>query len=168
MTFMKANRIIITTSVHFGICCRSFQDVFLDVDCFGVYTLFCLVICVRVGRCSLETFWIGIFSLNLDEGFAWSDGSPVSILIFHQICLLKKSWGLYTCFLGFYSSCWKRTLILQTFIWLLNLITISKITATHLNTWKWCAFHYDLQLSAQHSNIFSFSRIKYEHIMSEH
>ncbi|NXR28021.1 MRC1 protein, partial [Cinclus mexicanus] len=27
--------------------------------------------------------WLGIFSLNPDEGFAWSDGSPVSILIFH-------------------------------------------------------------------------------------
>ncbi|NXO79202.1 MRC1 protein, partial [Sitta europaea] len=34
-------------------------------------------------RCSFETVWLGIFSLNPDEGFAWSDGSPVSILIFH-------------------------------------------------------------------------------------
>lgn len=101
MTFMKANRIIITTSVHFGMCLRSFQDVFLDVDSFGVYTLFCLVICVSDTRCSFEKDWIGMFSLNPDEGFAWSDGSPVSILIFHQICLLKKSWGLYMCFLFF-------------------------------------------------------------------
>uniref|UniRef100_A0A8C2SXJ0 Macrophage mannose receptor 1-like n=1 Tax=Coturnix japonica TaxID=93934 RepID=A0A8C2SXJ0_COTJA len=44
--------------------------------------------------------WIGIYSLNPDEGFAWSDGSPVSTLIFHQICLVKMSWGLYMCFLA--------------------------------------------------------------------
>uniref|UniRef100_A0A8C2SYC1 Macrophage mannose receptor 1-like n=1 Tax=Coturnix japonica TaxID=93934 RepID=A0A8C2SYC1_COTJA len=43
----------------------------------------------------LVHFWIGIYSLNPDEGFAWSDGSPVSTLIFHQICLVKMSWGLY-------------------------------------------------------------------------
>ncbi|NXE05182.1 MRC1 protein, partial [Lophotis ruficrista] len=34
-------------------------------------------------RCSFQRVWLGIFSLNPDEGFAWSDGSPVSILIFH-------------------------------------------------------------------------------------
>uniref|UniRef100_A0A8C3EI87 Uncharacterized protein n=1 Tax=Corvus moneduloides TaxID=1196302 RepID=A0A8C3EI87_CORMO len=28
-------------------------------------------------RCMFETFWLGIFSLNPDEGFSWSDGSPV-------------------------------------------------------------------------------------------
>ncbi|NXN35615.1 MRC1 protein, partial [Rhinoptilus africanus] len=33
--------------------------------------------------CSFKRVWLGIFSLNPDEGFAWSDGSPVSILIFH-------------------------------------------------------------------------------------
>ncbi|NXO00786.1 MRC1 protein, partial [Rhinopomastus cyanomelas] len=33
--------------------------------------------------CSFEEVWIGIFSLNPDEGFSWSDGSPVSILILH-------------------------------------------------------------------------------------
>ncbi|KFU84339.1 Macrophage mannose receptor 1, partial [Chaetura pelagica] len=33
-------------------------------------------------RCSFNEVWLGIFSLNPDEGFAWSDGSPVSILIF--------------------------------------------------------------------------------------
>ncbi|NWR44647.1 MRC1 protein, partial [Regulus satrapa] len=30
--------------------------------------------------CMFRTAWLGIFSLNPDEGFAWSDGSPVSIL----------------------------------------------------------------------------------------
>ncbi|NWW74487.1 MRC1 protein, partial [Climacteris rufus] len=34
-------------------------------------------------RLVFAAFWIGIFSLNPDEGFAWSDGSPVSILVFH-------------------------------------------------------------------------------------
>ncbi|XP_074721575.1 macrophage mannose receptor 1-like [Strix uralensis] len=28
-------------------------------------------------RCSFQKVWLGIFSLNPDEGFAWSDGSPV-------------------------------------------------------------------------------------------
>ncbi|XP_051465466.1 macrophage mannose receptor 1-like isoform X2 [Apus apus] len=28
-------------------------------------------------RCSFNEVWLGIFSLNPDEGFAWSDGSPV-------------------------------------------------------------------------------------------
>ncbi|XP_031470280.1 macrophage mannose receptor 1-like [Phasianus colchicus] len=28
-------------------------------------------------HCSFERVWLGIFSLNPDEGFAWSDGSPV-------------------------------------------------------------------------------------------
>ncbi|POI30844.1 hypothetical protein CIB84_005405, partial [Bambusicola thoracicus] len=28
-------------------------------------------------RCRFERVWLGIFSLNPDEGFAWSDGSPV-------------------------------------------------------------------------------------------
>uniref|UniRef100_A0A8U7NHV1 Uncharacterized protein n=1 Tax=Corvus moneduloides TaxID=1196302 RepID=A0A8U7NHV1_CORMO len=46
-------------------------------------------------RCMFETFWLGIFSLNPDEGFSWSDGSPVSILIFRHICLLKILWHLY-------------------------------------------------------------------------
>uniref|UniRef100_A0A8C2SYK8 Macrophage mannose receptor 1-like n=1 Tax=Coturnix japonica TaxID=93934 RepID=A0A8C2SYK8_COTJA len=50
--------------------------------------------------CRFERVWIGIYSLNPDEGFAWSDGSPVSTLIFHQICLVKMSWGLYMCFLA--------------------------------------------------------------------
>ncbi|NXR67350.1 MRC1 protein, partial [Rhadina sibilatrix] len=36
-----------------------------------------------LSHCMFETVWLGIFSLNPDEGFAWSDGSPVSILIFH-------------------------------------------------------------------------------------
>ncbi|NWU97743.1 MRC1 protein, partial [Upupa epops] len=33
--------------------------------------------------CSFEKIWIGIYSLNPDEGYSWSDGSPVSIFIFH-------------------------------------------------------------------------------------
>lgn len=86
---------------------RKFNDVFLDVFCvagfcFDVYTLLCLAIFVSATRCSFQKVWLGIFSLNPDEGFAWSDGSPVSILIFHQICLLKMLWGLNTYFLGFY------------------------------------------------------------------
>nr|XP_009671984.1 PREDICTED: macrophage mannose receptor 1-like [Struthio camelus australis] len=32
---------------------------------------------IRDNRCSFEKIWLGIFSLNPDEGFAWSDGSPV-------------------------------------------------------------------------------------------
>uniref|UniRef100_A0A8C5J7G5 MRC1 protein n=1 Tax=Junco hyemalis TaxID=40217 RepID=A0A8C5J7G5_JUNHY len=39
-------------------------------------------------RCLFKIVWLGIFSLNPDEGFAWSDGSPVSILIFHHIWYL--------------------------------------------------------------------------------
>ncbi|XP_067418418.1 macrophage mannose receptor 1-like [Emydura macquarii macquarii] len=31
----------------------------------------------KKGGSFYSTFWIGIFSLNPDEGFAWSDGSPV-------------------------------------------------------------------------------------------
>lgn len=86
---------------------RKFNDVFLDVFCvagfcFDVYTLLCLAIFVSATRCSFQKVWLGIFSLNPDEGFAWSDGSPVSILIFHQICLLTMLWGLNTYFLGFY------------------------------------------------------------------
>ncbi|XP_027514430.1 macrophage mannose receptor 1-like [Corapipo altera] len=36
-----------------------------------------LIKAIRASRCSFETVWLGIFSLNPDEGFAWSDGSPV-------------------------------------------------------------------------------------------
>ncbi|XP_050184740.1 macrophage mannose receptor 1-like isoform X1 [Myiozetetes cayanensis] len=36
-----------------------------------------LIKAIRDTRCSFETIWLGIFSLNPDEGFAWSDGSPV-------------------------------------------------------------------------------------------
>uniref|UniRef100_A0A663EA94 Mannose receptor C-type 1 n=1 Tax=Aquila chrysaetos chrysaetos TaxID=223781 RepID=A0A663EA94_AQUCH len=50
-----------------------------------------------------QRVWLGIFSLNPDEGFAWSDGSPVSILIFHQICLLKMLWG-YLIYLPAYKT----------------------------------------------------------------
>uniref|UniRef100_A0A8C3N5U2 Uncharacterized protein n=1 Tax=Geospiza parvula TaxID=87175 RepID=A0A8C3N5U2_GEOPR len=32
--------------------------------------------------CIFEIAWLGIFSLNPDEGFAWSDGSPVRYLIY--------------------------------------------------------------------------------------
>ncbi|NXD11882.1 MRC1 protein, partial [Nothocercus nigrocapillus] len=32
--------------------------------------------------CRSYEIWTGLFSLNPDEGFAWSDGSPVSILFF--------------------------------------------------------------------------------------
>uniref|UniRef100_A0A8C0V6F1 Macrophage mannose receptor 1-like n=1 Tax=Cyanistes caeruleus TaxID=156563 RepID=A0A8C0V6F1_CYACU len=53
-------------------------------------------------RCTFEAVWLGIFSLNPDEGFAWSDGSPVSVLIFHHICLHKTLWDLYICFLDFW------------------------------------------------------------------
>lgn len=28
-----------------------------------------------------QAFWIGLFLLNPDEGFAWIDGSPVSIYL---------------------------------------------------------------------------------------
>ncbi|KFW86143.1 Macrophage mannose receptor 1, partial [Manacus vitellinus] len=42
-----------------------------------------LIKAIYAFHCSFETVWLGIFSLNPDEGFAWSDGSPVSILIFH-------------------------------------------------------------------------------------
>nr|XP_047917806.1 macrophage mannose receptor 1-like isoform X1 [Anser cygnoides] len=35
----------------------------------------------RDTRCSFEKDWIGMFSLNPDEGFAWSDGSPVRYTI---------------------------------------------------------------------------------------
>ncbi|NXW69030.1 MRC1 protein, partial [Hirundo rustica] len=42
-----------------------------------------LVQALRATRCMFDRVWLGIFSLNPDEGFAWSDGSPVSILIFH-------------------------------------------------------------------------------------
>uniref|UniRef100_A0A8C0UYT6 Macrophage mannose receptor 1-like n=1 Tax=Cyanistes caeruleus TaxID=156563 RepID=A0A8C0UYT6_CYACU len=53
-------------------------------------------------RLVFDAFWLGIFSLNPDEGFAWSDGSPVSVLIFHHICLHKTLWDLYICFLDFW------------------------------------------------------------------
>uniref|UniRef100_A0A8C2SV91 Macrophage mannose receptor 1-like n=1 Tax=Coturnix japonica TaxID=93934 RepID=A0A8C2SV91_COTJA len=46
---------------------------------------------ISISYCRFERVWIGIYSLNPDEGFAWSDGSPMS-------------WGLYMCFLGFYYS----------------------------------------------------------------
>lgn len=72
-----------------------FNNVFLDVFCVDVYTLLCPVISFSDTRCTFETVWLGIFSLNPDEGFAWSDGSPVSTLIFHHICLLKILWDLY-------------------------------------------------------------------------
>nr|XP_008161018.1 macrophage mannose receptor 1-like isoform X2 [Chrysemys picta bellii] len=32
---------------------------------------------IKKGGSLYSTYWIGIFSLNTDEGFAWSDGSPV-------------------------------------------------------------------------------------------
>ncbi|XP_032929413.1 macrophage mannose receptor 1-like [Catharus ustulatus] len=32
---------------------------------------------IRASRCAFEPVWLGIFSLNPDEGFGWSDGSPV-------------------------------------------------------------------------------------------
>ncbi|XP_044862469.1 macrophage mannose receptor 1-like [Mauremys mutica] len=32
---------------------------------------------IKKGGSSYSTYWTGIFSLNPDEGFAWSDGSPV-------------------------------------------------------------------------------------------
>lgn len=31
-----------------------------------------------------QNFWMGLYYLNPDDGFAWSDGSPVSNLIFHS------------------------------------------------------------------------------------
>ncbi|KFP25770.1 Macrophage mannose receptor 1, partial [Colius striatus] len=34
---------------------------------------------MSASQCYFERVWLGIFSLNPDEGFAWSDGSPVSI-----------------------------------------------------------------------------------------
>uniref|UniRef100_H0YSP9 Macrophage mannose receptor 1 n=1 Tax=Taeniopygia guttata TaxID=59729 RepID=H0YSP9_TAEGU len=36
-----------------------------------------LIQAMRATRCMFEIVWLGIFSLNPDEGFAWSDGSPV-------------------------------------------------------------------------------------------
>ncbi|XP_058675071.1 macrophage mannose receptor 1-like isoform X2 [Ammospiza caudacuta] len=36
-----------------------------------------LIQAMRAARCLFEIVWLGIFSLNPDEGFAWSDGSPV-------------------------------------------------------------------------------------------
>ncbi|NWR15196.1 MRC1 protein, partial [Emberiza fucata] len=42
-----------------------------------------LLLIQAMSHCMFEVAWLGIFSLNPDEGFAWSDGSPVSILIFH-------------------------------------------------------------------------------------
>ncbi|NXD18944.1 MRC1 protein, partial [Spelaeornis formosus] len=42
-----------------------------------------LIQAIRATHCMFETVWLGIFSLNPGEGFAWSDGSPVSILTFH-------------------------------------------------------------------------------------
>ncbi|NXA31875.1 MRC1 protein, partial [Eudromia elegans] len=35
-----------------------------------------------LSACHFNEIWTGLFSLNPDEGFAWSDGSPVSILFF--------------------------------------------------------------------------------------
>ncbi|KGL73954.1 Macrophage mannose receptor 1, partial [Tinamus guttatus] len=35
-----------------------------------------------LSTCRSYEIWTGLFSLNPDEGFAWSDGSPVSILLF--------------------------------------------------------------------------------------
>lgn len=69
--------------------------------CVDVYTLLCPAISFRATHCMFETVWLGIFSLNPDEGFAWSDGSPVSILIFHHISLLKILRDLYIYFLAF-------------------------------------------------------------------
>lgn len=45
IAFTKADRIINTTSLHFGKCFRNF-NVFLDVVCISVYKLFCFIICV--------------------------------------------------------------------------------------------------------------------------
>ncbi|KAM3680014.1 macrophage mannose receptor 1-like isoform 1-T1 [Ammospiza maritima maritima] len=36
-----------------------------------------LIQAMRAAGCLFEIVWLGIFSLNPDEGFAWSDGSPV-------------------------------------------------------------------------------------------
>ncbi|XP_009084563.3 macrophage mannose receptor 1-like isoform X1 [Serinus canaria] len=36
-----------------------------------------LIQAMRATHCMFEKVWLGIFSLNPDEGFAWSDGSPV-------------------------------------------------------------------------------------------
>uniref|UniRef100_A0A8C5T5E2 Mannose receptor C-type 1 n=1 Tax=Malurus cyaneus samueli TaxID=2593467 RepID=A0A8C5T5E2_9PASS len=44
-----------------------------------------LIEAMRATRCYFQNAWIGIFALNPDEGLAWSDGSPVSILNF--VCL---------------------------------------------------------------------------------
>lgn len=101
MHFTKGNREICNFTA-FTMCSRKFNNVFLNFFCPDIYTLLYPVISFRAGRCSFEPVWLGIFSLNPDEGFAWSDGSPVSILIFHHICLLKLLWDLYIYFLAFY------------------------------------------------------------------
>lgn len=97
-----------TTSLHFTMCARKCNDMFLVGFCVDAYTLLCLVISLSDARCSFQRVWVGIFSLNPDEGFAWSDGSPVSIFIFHRICLLKTLQDLYMSFLVFYSYLLQR------------------------------------------------------------
>lgn len=95
MHFTKGYREICNFAA-FTMHSRKFSYVFLDV-----YSLLCSVLSFRASRCMFEVVWLGIFSLNPDEGFAWSDGSPVSILIFHHFCLLKTLWDLYMYFLAF-------------------------------------------------------------------
>lgn len=94
MPFTKGNRVIIATSLNFTMCSRKFNDMFLGVFCVGVYTLLCFVISVSATQCAFQRVWLGIFSLNPDEGFAWSDGSPVSTIISHEIYLLMMFRGL--------------------------------------------------------------------------
>lgn len=91
MPFTKGNVVIIATSLNFAMCSRKFNNVLL----YFFFLMLCFVISVSDSHCSSQTFWIGLFSLNPDEGFARSDGSPVNILIFLLICLLKMFWGLY-------------------------------------------------------------------------